>query len=142
MGRELLCKLRAQTTFDSDGTAALKLRRSEAKIQTLTVAQEEEWQLCASRKEIPEMPKLPFKIPGVWTEDNPSRLAWNIPPVVVVKAGSHSCYPEAMLHSLQGPSWDPKASSQTPKVWILQPVSFPGTLHYCLSKNQGLKTLG
>jgi hypothetical protein len=35
------------------------------------VAQEEEWQLYASKQEIPEMPELPFKIPGVWAEDNP-----------------------------------------------------------------------
>jgi hypothetical protein len=38
-----LCKLRAQITFDSDDTAVLKLRGSEAKILTLTVAQVEEW---------------------------------------------------------------------------------------------------
>jgi hypothetical protein len=43
MGRDSLCKLRAQITFDSDGTAFLKLRGYEAKILTLTVAQEEEW---------------------------------------------------------------------------------------------------
>jgi hypothetical protein len=42
MGRDL-CKLRAQITFDSDGMSALKLRGSEVKILTLTVAQEEEW---------------------------------------------------------------------------------------------------
>jgi hypothetical protein len=54
--------------------AALKLRRPEAKILTLTVAQKEEWQLYASKKEIPEMPELPFKIPGIWFEDNP--LDW------------------------------------------------------------------
>jgi hypothetical protein len=41
MGRDLLCKLRAQITFDSDGTIALKLRGPEAKILTLMVAQEE-----------------------------------------------------------------------------------------------------
>jgi hypothetical protein len=29
------------------------------------------------------MPELPFKIPGVWAEDNSLRLAQNIPPVVV-----------------------------------------------------------
>jgi hypothetical protein len=40
MGRDL-CKLRAQITFDSDGTAALKLRGPEAKILTLMVVQEE-----------------------------------------------------------------------------------------------------
>jgi hypothetical protein len=50
---------------------ALKLGGTEAKILTLTVVQEEEWQLCASEKEIPEMPELPFKIPGVWAEDSP-----------------------------------------------------------------------
>jgi hypothetical protein len=82
-GRDLLCKLRAQITFDSDGIAALKLRGPEAKIMTLTTAQEEEWQLCASKKEIPEMPELPFKILGVWVEDNLLELAQNIPPVVV-----------------------------------------------------------
>jgi hypothetical protein len=37
MGRDL-CKLRAQIPFDSDDTAALKLRGPKAKI-----AQEEEW---------------------------------------------------------------------------------------------------
>jgi hypothetical protein len=60
-----LCKLRTQVTFDYDGVAALKLREPEAKILTLTVAQEEEWQLYTSKKEIPEMPELPFKISGV-----------------------------------------------------------------------------
>jgi hypothetical protein len=43
MGRDLLCKLRVQITFDSYGMAALKLRGHEAKILTLTVAQEGEW---------------------------------------------------------------------------------------------------
>jgi hypothetical protein len=42
MGRDLLCKLRAQITFDSDGTAALKLKGREAKTLILTVAQEME----------------------------------------------------------------------------------------------------
>jgi hypothetical protein len=37
----------------------------------------------ASKKEIPEVSELPFKIPGVWTEDNTSRLAQNVPLVVV-----------------------------------------------------------
>jgi hypothetical protein len=42
MGRDLLCKLRAQITFNSDSMAALKLREPEAKTLTLMVAQEEE----------------------------------------------------------------------------------------------------
>jgi hypothetical protein len=41
MGRDLLCTLRVQITFDSDHTAALKLRRPEARILVFTVAQEE-----------------------------------------------------------------------------------------------------
>jgi hypothetical protein len=50
MGRELLCKLRAQVTFDSDGIAALKLRGPEAKTLILMVAQKEEWWLYAQGK--------------------------------------------------------------------------------------------
>jgi hypothetical protein len=82
MGRDLLCKLRAQITFDSDGTAALKLRGPEAKTLILIVAQEEEWQLYALEGR-PQLPKLPFKIPGVWAKDNPPSLAQNAPLVVV-----------------------------------------------------------
>jgi hypothetical protein len=70
MGRDLLCKLRAQINFDSDGTTALKLREPEAKILTLMVAQEEEWRLYASKTETPEVPEFLFKIPGVCAEDN------------------------------------------------------------------------
>jgi hypothetical protein len=65
MGRDLLCKLRAQITFDLDGTAGLKLKEPEAKSLILTVTQEEEWQLYAPEGRPPEIPELPFKIPGV-----------------------------------------------------------------------------
>jgi hypothetical protein len=41
MGRELLCKLRTQITFDSDGSAPLKLRGLEAKTLILTTVQEQ-----------------------------------------------------------------------------------------------------
>jgi hypothetical protein len=37
MARDLLCKLRAQITFDSDGIVALKLRGPEARVLTLKV---------------------------------------------------------------------------------------------------------
>jgi hypothetical protein len=60
-----LCKLRAQMTFDSDGTIALKSRGHEAKTLVLTVTQEEEWQLYVPKGRPLEIPKLPFKIPGV-----------------------------------------------------------------------------
>jgi hypothetical protein len=65
MGRDLFCKLRAQITFDSDGTGALKLRGPEAKTLILMFAQEKEWQLYALERRPPEIPELPFKIPGL-----------------------------------------------------------------------------
>jgi hypothetical protein len=83
MGWDLLCKVRAQITFDSDGTAGLNLRGSEAKTLILMVAQKEEWKLCAPEGRPLEIPKLPFKIPGVQAEDNPPGLAQNVPRVVV-----------------------------------------------------------
>jgi hypothetical protein len=75
MGRDLLCKLRAQITFHSDGTAALKLRGSEAKNLILAVAQEEEWQLYAPDGRPLEISELQFKIPGVRAEDKSPGLA-------------------------------------------------------------------
>jgi hypothetical protein len=108
MGRGLLCKLRAQITFDSDGTAALKLRGPEAKTLILTVAQEEEWQLYVPEGRPPEIPELPFRIPVVCTEDNSPGWAQNVPPVMVELKGSHPHQPEKVLHSLQGPGQNSK----------------------------------
>jgi hypothetical protein len=45
IGGGLLCKLRAQITFDSDSMAALKLRGPETKTLILTGTQEEEWSI-------------------------------------------------------------------------------------------------
>jgi hypothetical protein len=85
MGQDLLCKLRAQITFDSDGTEALKLklRGPKAKTVILIVAQEEEWWSYTPEGRPLEIPELPFKIPGVWAEGNPPGLARNVPPIVV-----------------------------------------------------------
>jgi hypothetical protein len=63
MGRDLLYKLRAQITFDSDGTAALNLRGPEAKTLILTVTQEQEWWLYAPERRPPEISALPSGIP-------------------------------------------------------------------------------
>jgi hypothetical protein len=97
MGRDLLCKLRAQITFDSDGTAALKLEGPEAKTLIFMVAQEGEWWLYAPKGRPLEHTELLFKIPGIWTEDNPPGLAQNVPPSSGrTKAES----PPSVLHSL------------------------------------------
>jgi hypothetical protein len=74
MGRDLLCKLKAQITFDLAGTTALKLRGHEAKTLILMVAQEEEWQLYAPKGRPLEIPELPFKIPSIWAKDNPPQV--------------------------------------------------------------------
>jgi hypothetical protein len=39
------------------------------------VPQEGEWRLYALEGRLPEISKLPFKILGVWVEDNPPHLA-------------------------------------------------------------------
>jgi hypothetical protein len=41
------------------------------------------------------------------------------------KAGSHFCYPEAILHSLQGPGWNPEHLDRLPNCGILQPCQSP-----------------
>jgi hypothetical protein len=71
IGSNLLCKLRAQITFDSNGMATLQLRGPKTRVLTLTVTEEEEWPLCAPKGRPPETPELSFKILGVWAEDNP-----------------------------------------------------------------------
>jgi hypothetical protein len=77
-----LCKPRAQRTFDSGGTAALKLRGPETKVLTLTLHRRRNGDSMPLRRRSLNT-ELPYKIPGVWAEDNPSRLTWNIPLVVV-----------------------------------------------------------
>jgi hypothetical protein len=75
LGRDLLCKLRAQITFDSDDIAALKLRGSKAKTLIFAIAQEEEWQLYIPEGRPLEISELLFKIPGVWAKDDLPGLA-------------------------------------------------------------------
>jgi hypothetical protein len=46
------------------------------------VPQEEEWWLYAPEGRPLVIPELPFKIPGIWAEDNLQVLAQSMPPVV------------------------------------------------------------
>jgi hypothetical protein len=104
MGRDLLCNLRVQITFDSDCKAPLNLRRPKAKTLILMVAQEKEWWLYASEGRPLELLELPFKISGVWVEDNPPRSSPKCAPSNGrIKARSHPCQPETVLHSSEGP---------------------------------------
>jgi hypothetical protein len=69
---------------------ALMLRGHEAKSLILTVMQEEEWQLYAPEGKPLGAPELPFKIEGVWAEDNAQSLAQNVSLLVVeLKLGVH-----------------------------------------------------
>ena len=81
IGWDLLGKLQAQITFTSHGQAALILRKLEAKIMTLMIPQGKEW--CLYMEEPQQGPELPFRVQGVWAEDNPPDLARNIPPVII-----------------------------------------------------------
>jgi hypothetical protein len=82
MGRDLLYKLRAQITFDFDGTAALKLTGPEAKSLTLMVAQEEARLPYASEERLPSCDRI--------------------------KAEGHPYQPKAVLHSPQSPGQNSK----------------------------------
>jgi hypothetical protein len=108
MSRDLLCKLRAQITFDSDGTAALKLRGPEAKTLILTVAQEEEWRLCAPEGRPSEIPELPFRFQVYGLKITPRSGPKCAPSNDGTKAGCHPHQPETVLYSSQGPGWNSK----------------------------------
>jgi hypothetical protein len=97
---------------------------------------EEEWQLGASEKEIPEMPELPFKIPGVWSEEKHPRLARNIPPVVVefnpgaIAVSQRQYYiPRKAQIGIQ------KHLERLLKYGIIWPCQSSQNTPYCLSKN-------
>ena len=55
--------LQDQITCNSHGQAALALRKSEAKIMTLIIPQEEEWCLYSLMEEPQQGPELPFRVP-------------------------------------------------------------------------------
>jgi hypothetical protein len=124
-GRDLH-KLRSQITSDSDGTATLKMKGPEANILTLIVVQEEEWLLCASKEEIPEMSELPFKIPEVWAEDNPYKLAQNIPLLVVeLKPGAILVSQRQYYIPCKAQIWIQKHLDRLLKYGVLQPCQSP-----------------
>jgi hypothetical protein len=107
MGRDL-DKLRAQITIDLDGTATLNLRGPEAKTLILTVTQEEEWHLYALEGRPPEIPELPFKIPGVGQKITPQIWPKTCPSSGGTKAWGHPHQPKPVLHSPQGPGQNSK----------------------------------
>jgi hypothetical protein len=139
----LLHKLRAQITFGSDGKAALKLRRPEARILTLTVAQEEEWWLYAPEGRSPKISELPSKIPGVWAEDNPSGLAQNMHPVVgELKPGAMPVSQKQYFISCKAQVGNQNNLDRLLKYGILRPCQSSWNTPYYPSRNQGPRISG
>uniref|UniRef100_A0A8C5MRQ8 ribonuclease H n=1 Tax=Leptobrachium leishanense TaxID=445787 RepID=A0A8C5MRQ8_9ANUR len=97
LGRDLLCKLQAQTTFLPGGHTRLDLPESGSSTQQYSPAsqhtqpvkiavimpREEEWRSAPTPPADPDPYTLLLGIPGVWAEENPPGLAVNIPPVYV-----------------------------------------------------------
>jgi hypothetical protein len=79
MGQDLLSKLRAQISFQEDGQAALSFGSGPPRVLALVTPREEEWRLYSVETAL-KGPKILFKVPGVWAEDNPLGLTVNIPP--------------------------------------------------------------
>uniref|UniRef100_A0A8C5SKP5 Peptidase A2 domain-containing protein n=1 Tax=Laticauda laticaudata TaxID=8630 RepID=A0A8C5SKP5_LATLA len=80
LGRDLLCKLRGQISFEEDGTMKLGYRKVN-----LSIPLQEEWHLMKAR----EMEKgnddkwKQFNVPQLWDEDNPPGYAAYHPPIIV-----------------------------------------------------------
>ncbi|XP_030076362.1 LOW QUALITY PROTEIN: uncharacterized protein LOC115481414, partial [Microcaecilia unicolor] len=86
LGRDLLSKLRAQISFDSDGQTSVSFRppiSSPKGILSFCCPLEEEWRLHQSQGQVDLPLADSFQVSGVWAEDNPPGLARNIPPVHV-----------------------------------------------------------
>jgi hypothetical protein len=110
MGRDLLCKLRAQSTFDSDRTEALKLRGPEAKTLILMVVQKRNGSSVPLREDLLRFMSIPSRFQVYELKITPRTGPKHAPSSGGIKAGSHPPKPKAVLHSLQGPGW----SSKTP----------------------------
>jgi hypothetical protein len=85
---------------------------------------------------------MPFKVPGVWAEDNPPGLAASIPPMVIEKAWSHpsknetiSNPNEVMRRNISSPpetlNYEMLRPCQSAWNTPLLPVQKPGTNDYC-----------
>uniref|UniRef100_A0A670Z133 ribonuclease H n=1 Tax=Pseudonaja textilis TaxID=8673 RepID=A0A670Z133_PSETE len=80
LGRDLLCKMRAQLSFNEDGSMNLGYGKV-----TLSVPLEESWRLMVARefgcadKEVWRQ----FKVPYLWAEDNPPGFAAHHPPILI-----------------------------------------------------------
>jgi hypothetical protein len=80
------------------------------------------------KKEIPKMPELPFKIPGVWTEDNTPGLARNIPLVgVELKLGAIPAKQSQYYIPCKAQIWIQKCLDRLPSMDSFGLVSLSGT---------------
>jgi hypothetical protein len=104
MGRDLLCKLRAQITFDSNGMAALQLRGPKTRVLTLTVTEEEELPL---REGLLRRLSFPLRFQVYGLKITPRSGPKCSPVMVELKPGA-TPPAKTVLHSPQGPGQNSK----------------------------------
>ncbi|XP_032088146.1 uncharacterized protein LOC116518739 [Thamnophis elegans] len=77
MGRDLLCKLRAQIFFDEKGSVGVKYGNVN-----LEIPKEEAWRIMVVQ-EVSGDKWREFRVPGLWVEDNPPGFAALHTPIIV-----------------------------------------------------------
>ncbi|XP_032094995.1 LOW QUALITY PROTEIN: uncharacterized protein LOC116524007 [Thamnophis elegans] len=77
MGRDLLCKLRAQIFFDEKGSVGVKYGNVN-----LEMPKEEAWRIMVVQ-EVSGDKWREFQVPGLWAEDNPPGFAAHHTPIIV-----------------------------------------------------------
>lgn len=75
-------KVQDQVTFNSHRKATLLLSMSKVKLMTLMIPQEE-WSMYSLMQKLQQRPELSFRVPSVWIENIPPKLAQNIPSVIL-----------------------------------------------------------
>ncbi|XP_058044541.1 uncharacterized protein LOC131201024 [Ahaetulla prasina] len=103
LGRDLLCKLRAQISFSDDGSMHLKYGKVN-----LDIPREEVWRLMVA-VDAPQGGKwMDFAVPHLWAEDNPPGFAGHHPPIVIEEIPRRNpvrirqrAYPRHIVASIQ-----------------------------------------
>ncbi|XP_058032621.1 uncharacterized protein LOC131195016 [Ahaetulla prasina] len=103
LGRDLLCKLRAQISFSEDGSMHLKYGKVN-----LDIPREEVWRLMVA-VDAPQGGKwMDFAVPHLWAEDNPPGYAGHHPPIVIEEIPRRNpvrirqrAYPRHIVASIQ-----------------------------------------
>ncbi|XP_034287099.1 uncharacterized protein LOC117673685 [Pantherophis guttatus] len=104
MGRDLLSKLRAQISFEPDGSTSLTYGKV-----SVEVPQEEAWRLMAVHEIVANSGWEDFNVPSLWAEDNPPGFARHQTPIIVEELPAKHpirlrqwAYPRHIMQAIQG----------------------------------------